>query len=56
MRNALVVAWKEFKTFFQTPIGYVILVVFTLYRRLVLLRRRLGQPSSSRARRRCAGC
>jgi len=31
MRNALVVAWKEFKTFFQTPIGYVILVVFTLF-------------------------
>jgi gliding-associated putative ABC transporter substrate-binding component GldG len=30
MRNALVVAWKEFRTFFQTPVGYVILFVFTL--------------------------
>src|SRR5262245_42814996 len=30
MRNTLVVAWKEFRTFFQTPIAYVILVVFTL--------------------------
>jgi ABC-type transport system involved in multi-copper enzyme maturation permease subunit/ABC-type uncharacterized transport system involved in gliding motility auxiliary subunit len=29
MRNTLVVAWKEFRTFFQTPIGYVILFVFT---------------------------
>ena len=31
MRNALVVAWKEFRTFFQTPIGWVILFVFTLF-------------------------
>lgn len=30
MRNALVVAWKEFRTFFQTPIGWVILFVFTM--------------------------
>lgn len=30
MRNALVVAWKEFRTFFQTPIGWVILFIFTL--------------------------
>lgn len=30
MRNAFVVAWKEFKTFFQTPIGWVILFFFTL--------------------------
>jgi len=30
MRNTIVVAWKEFRTFFQTPIGYVILFVFTL--------------------------
>jgi ABC-2 type transport system permease protein len=30
MRNALTVASKEFRTFFQTPIGYVILFVFTL--------------------------
>lgn len=29
MRNALIVAWKEFRTFFQTPIAYVILMVFT---------------------------
>ncbi len=30
MRNALVVAWKEFRTYFQTPIGWVILFVFTM--------------------------
>ena len=30
MRNALVIAWKEFRTFFQTPIGWVILFVFTM--------------------------
>lgn len=29
MRNAFVVGWKEFKTFFQTPIGWVILFFFT---------------------------
>lgn len=29
MRNALIVAWKEFRTFFQTPIAYVILFIFT---------------------------
>ena len=29
MRNALIVGWKEFKTFFQTPIGWVILFAFT---------------------------
>ncbi len=30
MKNVLVVAWKEFRTFFQTPIGYVFLLVFSL--------------------------
>jgi len=30
MRNSLTVAWKEFRTFFQTPIGWVILFFFTL--------------------------
>ena len=30
MRNTLIVAWKEFRTFFQTPIGWVILFFFTL--------------------------
>src|SRR5688572_15658138 len=29
MRNAFVIAWKEWKTFFQTPVGYVILTLFT---------------------------
>ena len=29
MRNALIIAWKEFRTFFQTPIAYVILFIFT---------------------------
>ena len=29
MKNSFVVARKEFKTFFQTPIGYVILLIFT---------------------------
>src|SRR5262249_28707382 len=30
MRHALIVAWKEFRTFFQTPIAYVILFIFTV--------------------------
>ncbi len=30
MRRALIVAWKEFKTYFQTPIAYVILCIFSL--------------------------
>lgn len=30
MRHVLTVASKEFKTFFQTPIGYIILFIFTL--------------------------
>jgi ABC-2 type transport system permease protein len=30
MRHALIVAWKEFKTYFQTPIAYVILFIFSL--------------------------
>ncbi len=29
MKNVLTIALKEFRTFFQTPIGYVILVLFT---------------------------
>jgi ABC-type transport system involved in multi-copper enzyme maturation permease subunit len=30
MRHAMLVAWKEFRTFFQTPIAYVILFIFTV--------------------------
>jgi len=44
MRNTLVVGWKEFRTFFQTPIGYVILFVFTLLGGWFFFNVGAGQP------------